>query len=93
MWTSSAYLESHIIITDPNNPTIALGCILGAFCSSDLEMKKSNMIFFTIVFCVIFLPLLVVFLWLYIVVAREVWMRRKPVSAIASGEYVHPVFA
>lgn len=88
MWTSSAYLETHVIITDPNNATIGLGCILGAFCSSDLEMKKANMIFFTIVFCVIFLPLLAVFLWLYIVVAREVWVRRKPVSAIASGMFI-----
>lgn len=40
----------------------------------------SNKYFFTVVFVLIFLPLVITFVWLNSFIAKEIWYRRRPVT-------------
>lgn len=44
-------------------------------------MQNENAYYFATIFAFIFLPLLLVFLWLNTVIAREIWKRKKPLNA------------
>lgn len=78
--TMSSYtlLEFPIIITDKNDPDIWLDLSFGhTFCIGN---KKNNFIYHLVIFLIIFLPLLMIFLWLNSVIAKEIYYRRHPLE-------------
>lgn len=44
-------------------------------------MQTSNKYFFTVVFVLIFLPMVLTFIWLNSIIAKEIWNRRRPLTA------------
>lgn len=49
---------------------------------SFIKLKQiPNQYYYTTIFFVIFLPMLIAFLWLNGVIAKEIWHRRHPISA------------
>lgn len=44
-----------------------------------------NRYYYTVVFATIFLPFLMVFLWLYFIIAREIWQRRRPIHVVSGS--------
>lgn len=44
-------------------------------------IQESNKYYFSAVFSIIFVPLVIIFIWLNIVIAREIWRRRQPIRS------------
>lgn len=43
------------------------------------SLQQSNQYYYSVVFFVIFLPLLIAFLWLNSILAKEIFARRRPI--------------
>lgn len=43
--------------------------------------QEPNKYYYTVVFVLIFLPQLIAFNWLYSIIAKEIWNRRRPLKA------------
>lgn len=72
------YFTVYIVpLPDPEEENPVLTYYVRYLCGSQ---KAENGYFFAIIFSFIFIPLLVTFLWLNSVLAREVWRRRIDVS-------------
>jgi 7 transmembrane receptor (rhodopsin family) len=70
-----------ILIPDPNNKTVPIDYSIGQVCATN---KKESLQYFVFIFVFIFIPLLIAFLWLNIVIAKEIWDRRHPIECTAS---------
>ncbi|XP_058829362.1 alpha-2A adrenergic receptor [Topomyia yanbarensis] len=66
-----------VLIMDPENPEIITGTFMAKICATD---KSKNGYYFGIIFTVIFLPLVLSFIWLNSIIAKEIWVRRHPVD-------------
>ncbi|XP_019527547.3 neuropeptide Y receptor type 5 [Aedes albopictus] len=66
-----------VLIADRTHSDVITGYFLAQICATD---KSKNGYYFGIVFTVIFLPLLLSFLWLNTVIAKEIWIRRNPIN-------------
>lgn len=76
--TMYEYFTAYIVpLPDPDEENPVLTYYVRYLCGSQ---KAENGYFFAIIFSFIFVPLLVTFLWLNSVLAREVWRRRIDVS-------------
>lgn len=42
--------------------------------------QEPNKYYYTVVFVLIFLPQLITFNWLYTIIAKEIWNRRRPLK-------------
>ena len=72
------YFKIYIVpLPNPEEENPELTYYVGYLCGSD---KGENGYFFAIIFSFIFVPLLIAFLWLNSVLAKEVWKRRIDVS-------------
>ncbi|XP_062558646.1 neuropeptide Y receptor type 5 [Armigeres subalbatus] len=67
-----------VLIADRNQADVITGYFLAEICATD---KSQNGYYFGIVFTIIFLPLLLSFLWLNTIIAREIWIRRRPIDS------------
>ncbi|CRL05729.1 CLUMA_CG018758, isoform A [Clunio marinus] len=79
------YLKIYIVpLPEPDDENPQLTYYVQYLCGSD---KAENGYFFAIIFSFIFAPLLITFLWLNSVLAKEVWKRRIDVaSSISEAE-------
>lgn len=76
------YIKIYIVpLPDPEEENPKLTYYIGFLCGSD---KAENGYYFAIIFTFIFAPLLITFLWLNSVLAKEVWKRRIDVSVSVS---------
>lgn len=66
-----------VLTADRSHSDVITGYFLAQICATD---KSKNGYYFGIVFTVIFLPLLLTFLWLNTVIAKEIWIRRHPID-------------
>lgn len=66
-----------VLIADRTHSDVITGYFLAEICATD---KSKNGYYFGIVFTVIFLPLLLSFLWLNSIIAKEIWIRRNPLD-------------
>lgn len=67
------------ILTDPKNSSIATGTEQIYFCKYG-DPKERNLIFYTLIGCATFLPLMCIFLYLYFKIAQLIWRKRRPPS-------------
>lgn len=76
---SSYYIaEFYIIHTDPENRSHMIDVTEAEMCVSE---KEPNQYYYSVVFSVIFIPLMFAFLWLNAILAKEIFLRRKPIPA------------
>jgi hypothetical protein len=68
-----------ILIPDPNNSTIPVDYSIAQVCATN---KTESFQYFLFIFAFIFTPLLIAFVWLNIVIAKEIWDRRHPISQV-----------
>ncbi|KAJ6645964.1 Cholecystokinin receptor [Pseudolycoriella hygida] len=74
---SSYYIaEFYIVFTDPHNRSHMIDIEEAEMCTSE---KEPNQYYYSVVFFVIFLPLLIAFLWLNAILAMEIFSRRRPI--------------
>ncbi|XP_055622133.1 alpha-2Db adrenergic receptor [Toxorhynchites rutilus septentrionalis] len=66
-----------LLMSEAVNPEAITGFLLAQVCGTE---KSKNGYYFVIVFTVIFIPLLLAFLWLNSVIAKEIWVRRHPIQ-------------
>lgn len=55
------------------------------------ESQETTKYYYTVVFNLIFAPLIIVFVWLNSVIAKEIWKKRRPIDArsLDSANYEH----
>lgn len=71
-------VEYGIILTNPDDHDEWYDIDLGhMFCYSN---KKSKFVYFLVVFLIIFMPLLIIFIWLNGIIAKEIFSRRHPLE-------------
>lgn len=74
-----SYLSPIIVIqTDQDRNIISTEWLRLSICST--SNKLSHLVFYSIIFCFIFVPLMVMFLWFYYKIAKLIWKRRKPLK-------------
>lgn len=66
-----------VLTADRSQSDVITGYFLAQICATD---KSKNGYYFGIVFTVIFLPLLLSFIWLNSIIAKEIWIRRHPID-------------
>ncbi|XP_055591172.1 neuropeptide receptor npr-1 [Uranotaenia lowii] len=76
-----------ILISDPQQPNVITDFFMAEMCATD---KTKNGYYFGIIFAIIFLPLVLAFLWLNTVIAKEIWKRRNPVDRSKKGKKPTP---
>ena len=86
MLTLYHVFEIIVLIPDPSKPASILDFFQAKVCISD---KTKNSFYYGIVFAIIFLPLLITFFWLNVIIAKEIWVRRKPVKSCSTTSHVH----
>ncbi|XP_053685972.1 alpha-2A adrenergic receptor [Sabethes cyaneus] len=67
-----------VLITDSSDPEMIIGTFMAQICATN---KSKNGYYFGIIFTVIFLPLVISFVWLNAIIAKEIWVRRHPVDS------------
>lgn len=75
------HLDVFVVQTNAANRSEAIGLRQVQMCLSE---KAPNLEYFTTVFAVLYGPTVVVFVWLNVVIALEIWRRRRPVSVLGS---------
>lgn len=65
------------IITNPDNRTEAIDTEVVYFCMYGTP-KERNLIFYSLIGCISFVPLMCLCLWLYYKIAQLIWRRRRP---------------
>lgn len=80
MFTLTEHYPITVYFLNPNkNPQFLPQTMNLYLCAT--KKKPNHLLFYSIMFALIFIPLMALFLWLYYKIAQLIWRRRKPVTA------------
>lgn len=72
-----------VLVTDSSEPEMIIGSFMTEICATN---KSKNGYYFGIIFTVIFLPLVISFVWLNSIIAKEIWVRRHPIDRLRKSD-------
>ncbi|CAD7088519.1 unnamed protein product [Hermetia illucens] len=81
-YTAYEYYSAYVIQTDKKNVSVIISAIAGYKCGA---LKAVNARYYMTLFCILFFPMVVAFIWFNSFLALDIWKRRKGITSSADS--------